>query len=148
MCWCIVWGWVLGLGPSLPSNSRYVFIFLIKEGQGQSLVLQGLNDITCVVLSLLNVWIPLIVFTFTSTPTVSNSSRHLKYPFRRLHVGSRIQDIWKIGYIPIQIQSFCSVNYTVSCVPPARVNHIIPCLSIGWKSKGSFFIKHLILILS
>ena len=28
------WGWVwsLSLGPSLPSNSRYVFIFLIKEG--------------------------------------------------------------------------------------------------------------------
>ena len=26
------WGWCLGFGPSLPSNSRYVFIFLIKEG--------------------------------------------------------------------------------------------------------------------
>ena len=24
------WGW--GLGPSLPSNSRYVFIFLLKKG--------------------------------------------------------------------------------------------------------------------
>ena len=26
------WGWGLGLGPSSPYNSRYVFIFLIKEG--------------------------------------------------------------------------------------------------------------------
>ena len=47
-----------------------------------------------------------------------------------------------------QIQSFCSVNYTVSCVPVAKVNHIIPCLSIRWKSKSFFFIKCLILILS
>ena len=30
-CDC-VWGWGLGLGPSLPPSSRYVFIFLIKEG--------------------------------------------------------------------------------------------------------------------
>ena len=27
-----VWGWGLGFEPSLPSNSRYVLIFLIKEG--------------------------------------------------------------------------------------------------------------------
>ena len=29
--------------------------------------------------------------------------------------------------------------HTVSCVPEAKVNHVIPCLSIIWKSKGSFF---------
>ena len=38
--------------------------------------------------------------------------------------------------------------HTVSCVPKAKVNHVIPCLSHMWKSRGSFFIKHLILILS
>ena len=27
-----VWGWCLGLGPSLPSNSWYVFIFQMREG--------------------------------------------------------------------------------------------------------------------
>ena len=38
--------------------------------------------------------------------------------------------------------------YSVSCVPEAKVNHVIPCLSIMWKSSGSFFIQHLTLILS
>ena len=72
------WGWGLGLGPSLPSSSRYILIFLIKDGYRWSLVLQGLHDMTWVVPSLLNVWIPLIIFTFTSMSTVSNGSRHLK----------------------------------------------------------------------
>ena len=40
------------------------------------------------------------------------------------------------------------VIYTVSCVTVAKATHAIPCLSIRWKSKGSLFIKHLILILS
>ena len=43
---------------------------------------------------------------------------------------------------------FCSVSYTVLCVPAAKVNHVIPCFSIRWKSKGSPFIKCLTLILS
>ena len=43
---------------------------------------------------------------------------------------------------------FCSVIYTVSCMPVAKVNHVIPCFSIRWKSKGSLFIKCLTLILS
>ena len=38
--------------------------------------------------------------------------------------------------------------HTVSCVLEVKVNHVIPCLSIMWKSRGSFFIKCLILILS
>ena len=46
------------------------------------------------------------------------------------------------------VMLFCSVIYTVSCVPEAKVYHVIPCFSIRWKSKGSFFIKHLTLILS
>ena len=109
-------------------------------------MLQGLHDMTWVVLSLLNMWIPLIVFTFTSTSTASNGSRHLKHTCRKLQSGFRIQTIWKISYVVIQ--SFCNVNHTVSCVPAAKVNTVIPCLSIRWKSRGSFFIKHLILILS
>ena len=101
---------------------------------------------TWVVLSLLNVWIPLTVFTFTSTSTVLNGSRHLKYLCRKLQWGLRMQAIWKISYIAIQ--GFCIVNHTVPCVPLAKVNHVIPCSSIRWKRRGSFFIKHLILILS
>ena len=31
------WGWGLGCGPSLPSNSRYVFIFLIKKDRDRAL---------------------------------------------------------------------------------------------------------------
>ena len=29
----------------------------------------------------------------------------------------------------------------------ANVNHVIPCLSIMWKSSGSFFIMHITLVL-
>ena len=43
---------------------------------------------------------------------------------------------------------FCSVIYTVSCVPVARVYHVIPGFSIRWKSKGSLLIRCLTLILS
>ena len=42
----------------------------------------------------------------------------------------------------------CSVIYTVSYVPAAKVYHIIPCFSIMWKSNGCLFIKHLTLFLS
>ena len=44
-------------------------------------------NIIWVVLSLLNVWIRFIILTFISTSTVSNGSRHLKYPCRKLHSG-------------------------------------------------------------
>ena len=96
--------------------------------------------------SLLNVWMPLIILIFTSTSMVSIGRRHLKYPCKKLHSGLSIQAIWKIIYIVIY--RFCNVNHIVSCVLEAKVNHVIPCLSIMWKSRGSFFIKHLILILS
>ena len=42
----------------------------------------------------------------------------------------------------------CGVIYTVSCVPAAKVYHVIPCLSIMWKSNGCLFVKCLTLILS
>ena len=38
--------------------------------------------------------------------------------------------------------------YMVSCVPVAKVNHVIPCFDNRWKSKGSLFINRLTLILS
>ena len=100
---------------------------------------------TWVVWSLLNVWIPLIIFTFTLMSTVSFGSRHLKYPCRNLQSGLRIQTSGKLA--SIVIHSFCNIIHTVSCAPKTKVYHIIPCLSIMWKSRGSFFIKHLILIL-
>ena len=82
----------------------------------------------------------------TSTSTVPSGSRHLKYPCLKLHSGLRIQAIWKISYIVIC--SSVMLFHTVSCVPEAKVNHVIPCLSIMWKNRGSFFVECLILILS
>ena len=81
---------------------------------------------------------------FTSTSTVSYCSRHLKYPCLKLHSSLRIKAIWKISYIVIYSSEM--LFHTGSCVSEAKVNHVILCLSIMWKSRGSFFIKHLILI--
>ena len=117
--------------------------------------LQGLQDMICVMWSLLNVWIPFIVLTFTSTSTVSCGNRHLKYPCTRLHSDIKMQAIWKIIYIVLYSSLFalsyidcCLLSYTVSCVLKVKVNHVIPCLSITWKSSGSLFNMHLILIFS
>ena len=52
----------------------------------------------------------------------------------------------KLSILPFTVSVV--LFHTVSFVPKAKVNHVIPCLSIMWKSRGSFFIKHLILILS
>ena len=109
-------------------------------------MLQGWQDMTWVVQSLLNLWMPLIILTLTTASTVSYGRRHLKYLCKKLHSGLRIQAIWKISYIVIYI--LCNVIHTVFCVLTAKVNHVIPCLSIMWRSRGSFFIKHLISILS
>ena len=76
--------------------------------------------------------------------TVSIGSRHLRYLSKKLHSGLRTQTIWKINYIVIH--RFCDIIHTVSCAPGAKVNHVIPCLSIMRKSRGSFFIEHLNLI--
>ena len=100
----------------------------------------------CVVQSLLNVWMPHIILIFTATSTVSAGSRHLMYLCLKLHSGFRLQAIWKISYIVIY--SSMMLFHTVSCVLKAKVNHVIPCLSIMLKSRGSFFIKCLILISS
>ena len=100
---------------------------------------------TWVVWSLLNVWMPLIILIFTSTCTVSTGTRHLKYPCKKLHSDLRIQAIWKLAILSFTVSVM--LFYTVSCVPETKVNHVIPCLSIMLKNRGSFFIKHLILIL-
>ena len=42
----------------------------------------------------------------------------------------------------------CSVIYTVSCMPAAKMYHVILFFSIRWKSKGCLIIKCLTLILS
>ena len=86
---------------------------------------------------------------------VSSGNRHLKYLCTELHCGIGMQAIWKIIYIVLHSFFFvlsylvsCILFYTVSCVLEAKVNHSIPCLTIMWKSSGSFFILHLILIFS
>ena len=118
--WCMVGYQVFIPVPYIFSSS------LSGTDKGWSLTLQGLQDMTWVVLSLLNVWIPLIIFIFTLTSTVSMGRRHQKYPCKKLHSCFRTQAIWKISYIVIH--SFCNVIHTVSCVPVAKVNHVIPCL--------------------
>ena len=109
----------------------------------------------CGVWSLLNIWIPFIVLTFTSMSKVSSGNRDLKHPCTKLHCGIRMQAIWKIIYIVTYSFLFalsyivsCVLFYTISFVLEAKVSHVIPCLSNTWKSSGSFFIIHLILILS
>ena len=79
--------WLAGAGvrPILPSTSRKVFIFLMIVGWGQSLVLHGVHLITCIVWSLLNIWVPCMDVIFTSTSTTSIGSFHLKKPCRKLH---------------------------------------------------------------
>ena len=86
-----VWGW--NLGPSFPSNSRLVFIFLIRVGWGWSLVLQGLHLIIWHVLSLLNGWVPCMDVLLTSTSTISTGRWHLKNPCKKLHLGYRMHAI-------------------------------------------------------
>ena len=53
--------------------------------------------------------------------------------------------LWNVRVFAMLI---CSGIYTVSCVPAAKVYHVIPCFNIRWKSKGCLFIKCLALILS
>ena len=54
-----------------------------------------------------------------------------------------------LKFLPFnRVNTFSEFIYTVSCVPAAKVNHVIPCFSIRWKSKGSLLINHLILNLS
>ena len=48
----------------------------------------------------------------------------------------------------LTVNTFSAFVYAVSCMPAARVNHVIPCFSIRWKSKGSLFINCLTLNLS
>ena len=82
------WGCCLGFGPNFPSNLRYVLIFLMRDGCGWSLVLQGLHLIIWHVLSPLNVWMSCIDVIFTSTSTVSTGKWHL-----RIHEGSYTQAV-------------------------------------------------------
>ena len=159
-CWGF--GFCLGFGPSFPSNSRYVLINLMRDGCGWSLVLQGLHLIIWYILSLLNVWMPCIDVIFTLTSTVSTGKQHLKNPWRKLNLGCSMHAIWKIIYIVKfwssyaflyfrvinRVNTFSEFIYTASCMPATKVNHIIPCFSIRWKSKDFLFIICLILSLS
>ena len=96
----------LGCGwpASWPFSYKYVCILLTKDEYSHSLGLQGLQDMICVVQSLLNIWIPFTVLTFTSTSTISCDNRHLKYLCTKLHSDIRMQAIWAI------------LSYTVSCL--------------------------------
>ena len=82
--------WLTGagiIGPILFSTSKKVFIFLMMLGCGQSLVVQGTQLISWVILSLLKMCVPCIDMTLTSTSTTSTGSLHQKKPCRKLHSG-------------------------------------------------------------
>ena len=85
---------------------------------------------------------------FTSTSTISTGKEHLKNPCKKLHLGCRMHAIWKNSEVYFENIHFLNFVYMASCMPAAKVNHVIPCFSIRWKSKGSLFINHLTLNLS
>ena len=95
----------LGLGSGLGTKSPFQFqvcSHLPDEGVVRmELCAPGiaLNYLGCSVL--LNVSMPCMFFTFTSTSTVSTDSQHLKYLWRKLHSGCNICAIWKISFIVI-----------------------------------------------
>ena len=72
---------------SLFSTSKKVVIFLIMLGCGWIFVVHGMHFVNWVVLSLLNMWVPCIDVTFTSTSTTSMGSLHLKNLCGKLHSG-------------------------------------------------------------
>ena len=109
---------------------RYSIIFLFKDGTGFSSVLQGLHLDICVFLSFLNVWIPF-------------KCAELWGPHQLCSVGDCM---WRT-----QIES-CSLQ--LNCKPfleeyllylmlicegllDAKVNQVMLCFNIIWKSKGS-----------
>ena len=83
----------------------------------------GVHLISWVILSLLNMCVPCIEVIFTSMPTTSTGSRHLKYPCRKLHSGCMMHAILK------DIENTFLI-YTISGISVSKVNHAIPCLII------------------
>ena len=66
-----------------------------------------------------------------------------------LHSSCRIHAICKSKNSEVYLKlPILNCVYMVSCVPAAKVNHVIPCFGIRWKSKGFLFINHLTLNLS
>ena len=114
-------------------------------GWGWSLVLHRLHLIIWQVLSLLNIWVPCINVILTSMSTISTGRQHLKSCAKNcaLVVGCRPSEN---NMLEVYLHLFNI--YTVSHVSVARLNHVIPCFSMRWKSKGSLFINLLTLILS
>ena len=77
ICWCMV---EIGVGcqACLPVLNMFSSFLSVMDRDGVLHSLQGLQDMTWVVWSLVNVWMPLIIMIFTSTSNVSIGNRHLK----------------------------------------------------------------------
>ena len=113
--------WLMGAGPIFPSTSKKVFIFLMIVGWGQSLVLQGVHLISCVVQSLLNICVPCMDMIFTSTSTTSTGSLHLKKLCKKLHSGCSKHAIFFLKY-----ETYFSLHCFCLCL------QIIPCYSLSY----------------
>ena len=90
---------------------RYSVIFLCKDGKGFTSVPQGLNLITWVFLSFLNLWISHKVWTISSTSIVSSGRLHEKKSKRKLQFAARLQAI--SGSISVYI--LCCFRRIVWC---------------------------------
>ena len=108
---------------------KYSFIFLHEDAEGFPSVPEGLHLITWVVLSFLNVWIPHKVQTISLTSTMSPRGFHEKKAKRKLQYAAKSQAI--SGSISV-------ISYAVwGGLLDAKVNQVVPCFSIIWKSRGS-----------
>ena len=114
-------------------------------GWGQSLVLHGLNLTNWHVLSLLNIRVPCIDVIFTSTCTISTGRQHLKKPCKNCTLVAEYRPS-ECKMLEVYLHLFNI--YPFSCVSVAKGNHVVPCFSIRWKSKGFLFMNLITLILS
>ena len=123
------WGWAW---THLTFHLQKGLIFLMIVGWQQSLVLHGVHLITCIVWSLLNIWVPCMDVIFTSTSTTSIGSLHLKKLCRKLHLGlSKHAISLKCEmYILVILFLLLSPNYTMlSLVLSSHEDLIILCSS-------------------
>ena len=72
----------------------------------------GLNFSLCFSVSSINVWLPVLVLTFTTRSTTSSGRSHVKKPFLKLHLEFRDLAMFSKTYIKHNIIASCLINFT------------------------------------